>query len=54
MNTQKLAELQAELAAHNAEQARSAWPSTIAVPVNLDKDLTLADAPDDEYIYWSN
>jgi hypothetical protein len=24
------------------------------VPINLDKDLSLPDAPDDEYIYWSN
>jgi uncharacterized sulfatase len=51
---EKLAELQAALAAHNAEQAPSSWPSRISVPVNIDKDLTQADSPDDEYIYWSN
>jgi uncharacterized sulfatase len=51
---EKLAELQAALAAHNAEQAPSAWPAQISVPVNIDKDLSLPDAPDDEYIYWSN
>jgi arylsulfatase A-like enzyme len=50
----KLAELQAALAAHNAEQAPTAWPAQVSVPVNLDKDLSLPDAPDDEYIYWSN
>lgn len=51
---QKLAELQAALAAHNAEQQAPAWPSQVTAPINLDKDLTHADAPDDEYIYWSN
>jgi uncharacterized sulfatase len=50
----KLAELQAALAAHNAEQAQPAWPRQVSVPVNLDKDLSLPDAADDEYIYWSN
>jgi uncharacterized sulfatase len=50
----KLAELQAALAAHNAEQAPPAWPSRVAVPVNIDKDLTQPDAPDDVYIYWPN
>jgi len=23
-------------------------------PVNIDKDLSQPDSPDDEYIYWSN
>lgn len=50
----KLAELQAALAGHNAEQAEPAWPSQLMVPVNIDKDLTQPDSPDDEYIYWSN
>lgn len=50
----KLAELQAALARHNAEQAPSAWPSQASVPINIDKDLSRPDAPDDEYIYWSN
>ncbi len=51
---EKRAELEAALAAHNAEQAEPAWPSMIDMPINIDKDLTRADAPDDEYIYWSN
>jgi hypothetical protein len=34
--------------------APPAWPSQISVPINIDKDLTQPDAPDDEYIYWSN
>ncbi|GAB5453608.1 MAG: sulfatase-like hydrolase/transferase [Halioglobus sp.] len=51
---EKLAELQAALAAHNAEQAPPAWPARLSTPINIDKDLTQADSPDDEYIYWSN
>jgi arylsulfatase A-like enzyme len=50
----KLAELTAALAAHNAEQQPSAWPSQGSFAVNIDKDLSVPDAPDDEYIYWSN
>jgi arylsulfatase A-like enzyme len=50
----KLAELQAALDAHNAAQAEPMWASMIMVPVNVDKDLTEPDAPDDDYIYWSN
>ncbi len=51
---EKLAELQAALAAHNVEQAPPAWPAQISTAINLDKDLSQMDAPDDEYIYWSN
>ena len=51
---EKLAELKAALAAHNAEQAEPIWPSQASIPINIDKDLTQPDAPDDEYIYWSN
>lgn len=50
----KLAELEAALAAHEAEQAPPAWPSRLSAPVNIDKDWSLDDAPDDEYVYWSN
>jgi arylsulfatase A-like enzyme len=50
----KLAELQAALAQHNAQQAPPLWPSQASVPINIDKDLSQSDAPDDEYIYWSN
>lgn len=51
---EKLAELMAALASHNAEQAPSAWPENVLLPINIDKDLSQADALDDEYIYWSN
>ena len=51
---EKLAELQAALAAHNAEQMPSSWPSRASMAINIDKDLSVPDAEDDEYIYWSN
>jgi uncharacterized sulfatase len=50
----KLAELLAALAQHNAQQTPPAWPSQASIPINIDKDLSLPDAPDDEVIYWSN
>jgi uncharacterized sulfatase len=50
----KLAELQVALAKYNAEQAAPIWASLLTVPINVDKDLTEPDAPDDDYIYWSN
>jgi len=51
---EKLAELRAALAAHNAEQAPPAWPTQGSFPINIDKDSSVPDEPDDEYIYWSN
>jgi len=51
---EKLAELEKALAAHNAEQLPSRWPSQGSFAINIDKDLSIPDAPDDEYIYWSN
>lgn len=50
----KVAEMRAEIEAHNATQVPPSWPSVAAMPINLDKDITVPDAPDDEYIYWSN
>jgi uncharacterized sulfatase len=50
----KLAELETALEAHNAEQAPSMWPSTASSAINIDKDLSVPDAPDDEYVYWTN
>jgi len=50
----KLAELQAALAAHNAELPPPAWPSQVSFSINIDKDLSRLDAHDDEHIYWSN
>ena len=50
----KLAELRAALDAHNAEQAQPLWPSQLSSPINIDRDLSQADAPGDEFVYWSN
>ncbi|MGB0922115.1 MAG: sulfatase-like hydrolase/transferase [Alphaproteobacteria bacterium] len=50
----KLAELQAALAAWNAEQAEPAWPAQISTPINIDRDLSQPDQEGDEFIYWSN
>lgn len=46
---EKVAELEQELAAHDAEQEPS-----ISRAVTIDKDLSVPEAADDEYIYWSN
>ncbi len=51
---ERVAALRRALAAHDAEQAESLWPSLVENPVNVDKTLAEADAPDDEYIYWPN
>ncbi len=51
---EKLATLEAALAAHMAEQVPPAWPPQISAPANLDKHGAQPDAADDEYIYWTN
>ncbi len=51
---EKLAELRAALATHNAEQVPPGWHAQLSTAVNLDKDLSLPDELSDEYIYWSN
>lgn len=50
----KVAELEALLAAHNAEQASPLWPSVIESPQLIDKHHVLPYLPGDEYIYWPN
>ena len=51
---QKVAALEALLAAHNAEQAAPLWPSVIQSPQRIDKTGIEPYAEDDEYIYWPN
>jgi uncharacterized sulfatase len=51
---ERVAQLKQALAEHNATQMAPAWPSLAEMPVNIDKTLLEADAPDDEYIYWPN
>jgi uncharacterized sulfatase len=50
----KLAELQAALARHNAEQAKPLWSSVTTMNVNLDRDLSVPAEPGDEFSQWSN
>jgi len=51
---EKVAELRRLLAAHDAEQAEPLWPTRVEMPVNVDKTLLEADAPDDVTVYWPN
>lgn len=51
---EKVAELKALLAAHNAQMVPPAWPSLLEAPIMVDKTLDQPEAPDDEYIYWHN
>ncbi|MEM7220590.1 MAG: sulfatase-like hydrolase/transferase [Pseudomonadota bacterium] len=46
--------LRAALAAHNAQQMAPRWPWAGATPINVDRDLSQPDQPDDEFAYWSN
>ena len=51
---QRVGELEALLAAHNAQQARPLWPSVIDGPQLIDKTGAEPYGPGDEYIYWPN
>ena len=50
----KLAELEALLVAHDAEQAESLWPSVLDTPQRVDKHGGEPFNSNDEYIYWPN
>ena len=50
----RLAELEALLDAHNAEQADPMWPSVTQSPQLIDKHGGQAYEAGDEYIYWPN
>ncbi len=49
-----VAQLQALLDAHNAEQAAPMWPSVIESPQLIDKTGAEAYVPGDDYVYWPN
>jgi uncharacterized sulfatase len=51
---EKVRQLKALLAAHNAEQVPPAWPAVAEIPVSIDKTLAEPEAEDDEYVYWPN
>ena len=50
----KVAALEALLAAHNAEQATPMWPSVIQNAQLIDKPGGVPYEEGDEYIYWPN
>jgi uncharacterized sulfatase len=50
----RVAAMRRALAAHDASQVESAWPSLTESPINIDKTLAEPDAEGDEYIYWPN
>lgn len=50
----KLAELVAALEAHNDQQAPPAWDHQLTTPINIDRDGSQPDQPDDTFAYWSN
>jgi arylsulfatase A-like enzyme len=51
---EKVKELEALLAVHNAKQATPMWPSIINSPQFIDKHSGQIYEPGDEYIYWPN
>ena len=53
-NPEKVAELEALLAAHNAEQVEPLWPSVLDSPELIDKTGGIPYVEGDEYIYWPN
>jgi len=53
-NPDKVRELSAILAAHDAKMVAPAWPSLIEGPIAIDHPLGVPDKPDDEYVYWDN
>jgi uncharacterized sulfatase len=53
-NLEKVAELEALLAAHNAEQIAPLWPSVFNAPQLIDKTSNEPFAEGDEFIYWPN
>jgi arylsulfatase A-like enzyme len=51
---EKVAELKALLARHNAGQAEPMWGSAIEMPIVIDKTLEQPASHEDEHIYWPN
>lgn len=51
---ERVVQLEQLLAEHNAQQQQPRWPAGLISPINVDKTLLEADAPDDEFIYWAN
>ncbi len=50
----KVRELKAVLAAHEAEMVQPAWPPLIEAAIDIDHPLGVPRRPSDEYVYWEN
>ena len=50
----KVAELDALLASHLAEQVPPLWSSRGSSPISIDKPLNAPESPDDEFVYYPN
>ena len=53
-NGDKVTELEALLASHNAEQVEPLWPSVFNAPQLIDKTSNEPFEEADEFIYWPN
>ena len=51
---ERVREMEAMLARHNAEQKPPAWPISVEAPVRVDKTKEDPFEPSDEYIYYAN
>jgi uncharacterized sulfatase len=49
-----VADLQARLAAHDAEMVPPLWGSGMVTPINVDKHHRQPQSPEDTYVYWHN
>jgi arylsulfatase A-like enzyme len=50
----KVRELSALLAAHEAQMVAPSWPALIEAPIAIDPPLGAPSRPDDEFVYWAN
>jgi arylsulfatase A-like enzyme len=50
----KVSELSAILAQHEAQMSQPIWPALIEGPIAIDHPLNVAPSDGDEYVYWAN
>jgi arylsulfatase A-like enzyme len=51
---ERVREMEAMFARHNAEQKQPSWPMSVELPVRVDKTNYDPVEPDDEYVYYAN
>ncbi len=51
---EKVAELDAVLAAHLEEQVPPRWSTRASSPISIDKHLNEPESPGDEFVYYPN